>query len=172
MQILMAPHFQMFVAIKCLMKFELHLFFTEFKYIYVFPQYNTVNKREETAKSYSFIDPEDYRATALINKVSQNNQHILSDSLKIHLRQTLQGKHLLNANIVQKLDAILALKVIGDDCGTVTWICDAKHGEGSVKMLTSKNDQGQNQIKDYLNISITNLSTNISITIHHFFSPY
>ena len=76
MQILMAPHFQMFVAIKCLMKFELHLFFTEFKYIYVFPQYNTVNKREETAKSYSFIDPEDYRATALINKVSKIHQHI------------------------------------------------------------------------------------------------
>ena len=69
----------------------------------------------------------------------------MSDSLKIHLHQTLQGKHLLNANIVQKLDAILALKVIGDDCGTVTWVCDAKHGEGSFKMLTSESDQGQNQ---------------------------
>ena len=47
--------------------------------------------------------------------------------------------------MVKKLDAMLALKVIGDDCGTVTWVCDAKHGEGSVKMLTSKSDQGQNK---------------------------
>ena len=46
---------KMFLALKCLMKFELHLFFSEFKFTYVFPYYNTVNKREETTKSYSFI---------------------------------------------------------------------------------------------------------------------
>ena len=62
-----------------------------------------------------------------------------------YAHQTLQGKGFLNAKVVEKLDAMLALRVIGDDCGIVTWVCDAKHGEGSVKMLTSKSDQGQNK---------------------------
>ena len=43
----------------------------------------------------------------------------------------------MNGEIVRKLDAMLALKVVGDDCGSVTWVFDAQHGEGSIKMLTS-----------------------------------
>ena len=43
----------------------------------------------------------------------------------------------MNGQIVKQLDAMLALKVVGDDCGTATWVFDAKHGEGSIKMLES-----------------------------------
>ena len=43
----------------------------------------------------------------------------------------------MNGQIVKQLDAMLALKVVGDDCGTVTWVFDAKHGEGSIKLLES-----------------------------------
>ena len=43
-------------------------------------------------------------------------------------------KH-LNRDIVKKLDAIIILKVIGDDCRSATWVFDAKHGEGTITLL-------------------------------------
>ena len=47
-----------------------------------------------------------------------------------------QGRKYLNAEMVKKLDAILVLKVIGDDCGHATWLCDAKHGEGNLQLVS------------------------------------
>ena len=43
-------------------------------------------------------------------------------------------KH-LNRDIVKKLDAIIMLKVIGDDSGCATWVMDAKHGEGTITLI-------------------------------------
>ena len=45
-----------------------------------------------------------------------------------------QGRKLLNKDVVKELDAIIVLKVIGDDCGNATWVLDAKHGEGTVTL--------------------------------------
>ena len=51
-----------------------------------------------------------------------------------------QGRKILNGDIVKKLDAIMVLRVIGDDCGSVTWVCDAKHGAGTLTMLTGSEE--------------------------------
>ena len=45
-----------------------------------------------------------------------------------------QGRKFLNKDVVKELDAILVLKIIGDDCGTATWVLDAKHGEGNITL--------------------------------------
>ena len=38
-------------------------------------------------------------------------------------------------DIAKELDATIVLKVIGDDCGSATWVLDAKHGgEGTVTL--------------------------------------
>ena len=62
------------------------------------------------------------------------------------ITRQFQGKKYLNGDIVKKLDAILVLRVIGDDCGSATWVCDAKHGEGSLRMLTP-HETGLNEPK-------------------------
>ena len=46
---------QMSIAPQCLMKLEPTIVFKELKFTYVFPSYNTVNKRRETTGSYNPI---------------------------------------------------------------------------------------------------------------------
>ena len=59
------------------------------------------------------ILPQDYRAARLIE----------------------QGSKLLSKEIVKEIDAVLMLRVIGDDCGNATWVLDAKHGgEGTITL--------------------------------------
>ena len=59
------------------------------------------------------ILPQDYRAANLIE----------------------QGSKQLSKEIVKELNAVLMLRVIGDDCGNATWVLDAKHGdEGTVTL--------------------------------------
>ena len=56
-----------------------------------------------------------------------------------------QGRTCLNKDIVKELNAIIILKVIGEDCNSATWIIDAKHGEGTITL----NEPGLDKLNKY-----------------------